>query len=80
MSYNYKFKMIEDDGDGNGTKVTLGINWSVVIAEVIELKENPVKIEFTIANSDDQFNELEVNYGEKGVGCKKGNAKIYIAQ
>lgn len=84
MSYNYRFRMIEDDSDGEGATVNFGLNYSVVIAEGIELKVSPVSVAFKIADRDEEFGELLVNYGErfgeKNIPCHRGNAKIYIAQ
>jgi len=83
-SYDYRFKMIEDDGDGTGVTVKMGLIFSVVIAKVIELKQSPWTIEFKIANSDEEFNEEIIEYcdaaGEKTIGCKKGTAKIFLGQ
>ncbi len=89
-SYSYRFKMIEDDGDGNGTKIKLGVTFKVQVLKIVDISVSP-GIEFTIADKDEEFGEIIIQYWEWRGGPKsytdgynlepnKGKARMYLKQ
>lgn len=89
-SYSYRFKMIEDDGDGNGTKIKLGVTFKVQVLKIVDISVSP-GIEFTIADKDEEFGEIIIQYWEWKCGPKsytdgynlepnKGKARMYLKQ
>ena len=92
-SYSYRFKLIEDDGAGDGTKIKLGITFKVQFFKIIDFSAGP-GIEFTIADKDEDFGEVIILYWEPKSGPivngvpsdgynlvpDKGSARMYLKQ
>jgi hypothetical protein len=89
-SYSYRFKLIEDDGDGNGVTVKLGNTFKIQLLKIVDLSF-PINIEFKIAEKDEEFGEVIIQYWEWKNGPyyysdgydvipDKGHARMYLKQ
>jgi hypothetical protein len=89
-SYSYLFKLIEDDGAGDGKTVKLSTSFKIQLAKIVDFSVTP-GIEFKIASGDEEFGEVIIQYWEwkNGPGIytdgynvmpKKGNARMYLRQ
>lgn len=89
-SYSYRFMLTEDDGAGNGTKLKLGITFKIQLSKIIEISIPP-GIEFTIADKDEGFGEVIIQYWEGRNGTSdysdgydlvpdRGDARMYLKQ
>jgi hypothetical protein len=89
-SYSYRFKLIENDGSGDGQTIKLGCTFKVQIAKIVELSATP-SIEFKIADKDEEFGEMIIVYWERSNGPDpytdgynlmpdRGNARMYFRQ
>ncbi len=89
-SYSYRFVLIEDDGDGNGTTIKLGDTFKIQLIKIISYTVT-AGIEFKIAEKDESFGEIIVLYWERknGVNASSdgynlmpdhGKARMYLKQ
>jgi hypothetical protein len=89
-SYSYRFKLIEDDGDGNGVTIKLGNTFKIQLLKIVEWSFTP-GIEFKIADKDEEFGEVIIQYWEGKNGPSyysdgydvipdKGHARMYLRQ
>jgi hypothetical protein len=89
-SYSYRFKLVEDDGDGNGTTIKLGSSFKIQLLKIIDwtISEG---IEFKIADKDEDFGEVIILYWDYKNGPSyfsdgynlipdKGKARMYLRQ
>jgi hypothetical protein len=60
-SYSYRFKLIEDDGDGDAVTIKLGSSFKIQLAKIVEWSVSS-GIEFKIADKDEDFGEVIVQY------------------
>lgn len=75
--------LIEDDGNGTGTKITIEGSFKIPIKKV-ELSTS-VKVEFNIANIDENLGEVLVSYWDTKsktyvFSPKKGQAYMILKQ
>lgn len=83
QSYDYRMNLIEDDGNGTGTKITIEGSFKIPIKKVEATAS--VKVEFNIANSDENLGEVLVNYWDSKsrtyvFSPKKGQAYMVLKQ
>jgi len=92
-SYSYRLVMVEDDGAGDGTTIKFGLTFKVQIFKIVDISA-PLSIEFKIADKDESFGEVIIQYWERKGGPlvngipsdgynlmpDKGNARMYMKQ
>jgi hypothetical protein len=89
-SYSYRFKLIEDDGAGNGITIKLGNTFKIQFFKIINYT-GTVNTEFKIADKDEDFGEVIILYWERKNGPEtytdgynlipdRGNARMYLKQ
>jgi hypothetical protein len=89
-SYSYQFKLIEDDGAGDGKTIKLSATFKVQLSKIVDLSVTPA-IEFKIADKDEEFGEVIIQYWDwkNGPGTytdgydlmpNKGIARMYLRQ
>jgi hypothetical protein len=89
-SYSYRFILIEDDGEGNGKTIKLGTTFKIQLFKVVDFSVSP-SIEFKIADKDEDFGEMIVQYWEWKNGPypytdgynlmpDRGHARMYLKQ
>jgi hypothetical protein len=89
-SYSYHIKLIEDDGAGDGKTIKMSTAFKVQMSKIVELSVTPA-IEFKIADKDEEFGEVIVQYweGKNGPASNtdgynlmpnKGLARMYLRQ
>jgi hypothetical protein len=90
-SYSYRIVMVEDDGAGDGTTIKLGLTFKVQIFKIVDISA-PLSIEFKIADKDESFGEVIIQYWERKGGPlvngipsdgynlipDKGKARMYL--
>jgi hypothetical protein len=83
QSYDYRMNLIEDDGNGTGTKITIEGSFKIPIKK-IEASAS-VKVEFNIANNDENLGEILVSYWDPkskiySFSPKNGSAQMILKQ
>jgi hypothetical protein len=89
-SYSYLFKLIEDDGAGDGKTIKLSTTFKIQLIKIVDWSVTP-GIEFKIADKDEEFGEVIIQYWEwkNGPGMygdgydlmpNKGHARMYLRQ
>jgi hypothetical protein len=89
-SYSYQFKLIEDDGSGDGKTIKLSTTFKVQLFKIVDFSVTPA-IEFKVANMDEEFGEVIVQYWDRKNGPdtntdgydlmpKNGHARMYLRQ
>jgi len=85
--------MVEDDGAGDGTTIKFGLTFKVQIFKIVDISA-PLSIEFKIADKDESFGEVIIQYWERKGGPlvngipsdgynlmpDKGKARMYLKQ
>jgi hypothetical protein len=89
-SYSYRFKLIEDDGAGNGITIKLGNTFKIQLFKIIDYTGTG-NTQFTIADKDEDFGEVIIMYWEWRSGPfsysdgynlipDRGKARMYMKQ
>ncbi len=89
-SYSYRFMVVEDDGSGDAKTIKLGITFKVQILKIVDISVAP-GVEFKIADKDEDFGEVIVQYWEWRNGPSsstdgyniipdRGKARMYLKQ
>ena len=82
--------MVEDDDAGDGTTIKFGLTFKVQIFKIVDISA-PLSIEFKIADKDESFGEVIIQYWERRNGPDagsdgynlmpdRGKARMYVKQ